>query len=653
MVRHYLFLLLLAGFWHQSQAQSFAEQRTVFVSAEVQKSPAQITFTWELDPNATGHKVFRRLNSTGGWGLPLATLGATDSTYTDATAVLGENYEYAIEKQSSANPGISYLNGAIELPAVANKGIMILVVEDSIDFYLPNEVSQLEEDLKADSWFVTKILVNRADAASDVKTQILSAYNDNPGQTEAVFILGHVPVPYSGSMSPTPPDAHVPQHLGAWAADAYYGEMDGNWTDATVTETQGTHTRAHNIPGDGKFDQNQIPSDVDLQVGRVDFYDMAAFSDDEYELTRKYLEKDHKYKTSELKAVDRGLVDQGSFTGMSEGFAQNGFKNFSVMFGPDSVHELDFFSTLQGKSYMWAYGCGAGSYTSASGIGNTTNFASDSLEAVFTMMFGSYFGDWDHPNNLMKAALGSGNILSCAWAGRPNWMFHHMAMGENIGYSARLSQNNSTRYSVNAFGRFVHIALLGDPSLRMHYPESPSSLLVSNQNEQASLTWTASADPNVLGYHVYRRNMDSTTWQQLSVDFIAGTNYLDTSLDVGGDYEYMVRAVELRTTGSGSYYNQSLGVFASGSFAAGITDVAPSSVFRIAPNPNNGRFRLHITQRDKVNQLEVLDIHGRVVERVQVYEDVLTISLQNQSPGVYLVRASGEQYSETQTLILR
>ena len=50
---------------------------------------------------------------------------------------------------------------------------------------------------------------------------------------ESVFLLGHVPVPYSGQINP---DGHS-NHVGAWAADVYYGELDGNWTDVTVNNT--------------------------------------------------------------------------------------------------------------------------------------------------------------------------------------------------------------------------------------------------------------------------------------------------------------------------------------------------------------------------------------------------------------------------------
>src|SRR5207248_1131072 len=91
--------------------------------------------------------------------------------------------------------------------------------------------------------------------------------------------FGHVPVPYSGLLNP---DGH-PNHLGAWPADAYYGDMDGLWTDTTVNYV-GTDpgdpadtARLANVPGDGKFDQSTIPGVVRLNVGRVDLANLPGY----------------------------------------------------------------------------------------------------------------------------------------------------------------------------------------------------------------------------------------------------------------------------------------------------------------------------------------------------------------------------------------
>jgi hypothetical protein len=44
------------------------------------------------------------------------------------------------------------------------------------------------------------------------------------------------------------------------AADVYYADLDGTWTDASVNNTSASSPRNHNVRGDGKFDQSKVPS---------------------------------------------------------------------------------------------------------------------------------------------------------------------------------------------------------------------------------------------------------------------------------------------------------------------------------------------------------------------------------------------------------
>lgn len=647
-----LFTILGIGKALFTLGQSNAEDFSVQVSAEVQLNPASITLNWKPNAGASAHHVYRKTKEAAAWGASIATLSAADSIYQDLGVVAGSSYEYRIYRPDlGGNHGNGYIHAGIEVPPDANKGIIILVVEDSIYQYLGMEVAALEADLKADSWFVERVEVNRADDVADVKAAIKTIYTLDPINVKAVYLLGHVPVPYSGDMNP---DGHT-DHLGAWPADVYYAEMNGTWTDVSINNTTATQSRHHNVPGDGKFDQSQLPGALELQSGRVDFNSMPVFADDEIELTRKYLEKAHKYKVGEIRSLNRGLVDQGSFTAMAEGFAQNGFKNFTPMFGTDSVHEVDYRTNLaNGRPYMWSYGCGAGSYTSASQIGTSANFATDSLEGIFTMIFGSYHGDWDSDNNLMRAALGSGTVLSCSWAGRPNWMYHHMALGENLGYSAKITQNNNALYdpsSLGIFFRWTHIAQLGDPSLRMYYPLPPANLVVNNLAQNGNLSWTASADPAVIGYNIYRREMEIRSWTLLNPNPVVGTTYLDMSVASAGNFEYMVRAVELRETASGTFYNQSLGIFNSESFAVSINELHTTD-FALYPNPTTGEFSIALAQNSSAESIEVTDLTGRTVHKKQINNArIIAVDLGKLPIGVYLVSASGPTGTSTKSLV--
>src|SRR5690606_7055886 len=211
-----------------------------------------------------------------------------------------------------------------------------------------------------------------------------------------------------------------------------------------------------------------------------------------------------------------GLVDD-NFIGQGPGFASNGYRGFSPLVGPPNVSNADYFSTMAGQSYLWSYGCGGGTWDGANGIGNSGTFASTSVHSVFTILFGSYFGDFDSGNNFMRSSLGSGTILTCFWAGLPNWFFHHMGLGETIGYATKLTQNNGNGHyePANPHAGRVHIALMGDPTLRMAMVGPPTNVMGTVNGNSVSLTWTASMD-NVLGYHVYRYVPATQTWQRVT-----------------------------------------------------------------------------------------------------------------------------------------
>jgi hypothetical protein len=205
-------------------------------------------------------------------------------------------------------------------------------------------------------------------------------------------------------------------------------------------------------------------------------------------------------------------------------------------------------------------------------VATTTQLATSDPRIVFAMLFGSYFGDWDSPNNLLRAALATPNYtLTSAWVTRPYWHFHHMGLGETIGFSTRLTQNNDgTLYSANGFQNFVHIALMGDPTLRMHVVGPPSNLVAASDAGGVKLTWNPSSD-TVLGYHVYRSTNAAGPFTRLNGSLITDTNYVDAEV---GTNVYMVRAVKLEVSGSGSYYNASQGIFRSFEPSANILPVA-------------------------------------------------------------------------------
>lgn len=542
-----------------SLSPSFAQttqDAAVELSAQVQSNPPRITLNWVPNASTTQYTIARKLKNSSTWGANLATLPGDATTFTDTTVLIGSNYEYRVLRTAAAFTGYGYINSGIEVPVVEARGNLIMVVDQTFAVSLENEINRWISDATGDGWRVTKIEVDRNATAADVKAQIKEVYDNSSPKAKCVFIFGHVPVPYSGQLNP---DGH-PDHVGAWPTDTYYADMNGSWTDNTVNTDVAGDPRNKNAPGDGKFDQSLIPSDVELQIGRVDFANMPSFALSEEELLRNYLNKDHAFRQKEFTAVSRGLVDDnfGYFGG--EAFASTGYKNIGPIVGPGNVVAADYFTTMADSSYLWSYGCGGGWYQGAGGIGSTGDFANSHTQSVFTMLFGSYFGDWDSQDNFLRAPLAQGLTLTNAWSGRPHWVFHQMTLGENIGYCARVSQNNNATYFASYGARFVSIGLMGDPTLRNDMIAPVSKLAASNDGFNVHLTWEPSPE-NVLGYHIYRKTANDDDFIRVNSDPVTEVSFTDICLDVEGDVTYMVRALNLQQTPSGTYYNMSQGVF--------------------------------------------------------------------------------------------
>jgi hypothetical protein len=589
-----IFTLLVTLLAYNFASAQVAEDKAVELTATVQVSPPQITLHWKrVTVDTSSYQVFRKAKSAPVFpASPLATLTPTDSFYTDASVVADSAYEYQVFAFGSVWGSSGYIYAGIKNPAIHNRGALILMVDSTFSDSCAFRIKRLMDDLSGDGWQVIRHDFLRARPDTFIKSVIKNDYVTH-ANVNALLILGHIAVPYSSDFDAVinpPPDGHIPQHQGAWPADVYYSCITGTWTDITANDVLGSFSANWNVPGDGKWDQVGLPSAALLQVGRVDVSNMPAFASTEVQMMNRYLDKDHTYKMDSLNVIHRGLVDDHFGYFADEAFAANGWRNFSPLVGRDSVQALPLISTLATSSYQWAYGTGPGSFTSAGGVGVTADFAANPNNSIFSMLFGSYFGDWNVQDNLLRAPLcANPPSLTDCWAGRPNWFFHHMALGENIGYSARLSQNNTNVYLPQNYGAgFVHVALMGDPSLRTDYIKPPAALTITAPfHSGAVLNWTASPDAGVIGYYVYRTDSQYGYYQRLNATMITGTTYHDYSATLGLKY-YMVRPVKLQSTPSGSYYNLGVGITDTVTITfsvAQVANVAPSVSLSVFPNP--------------------------------------------------------------------
>jgi hypothetical protein len=299
---------------------------------------------------------------------------------------------------------------------------------------------------------------------------------------------------------------------------------------------------------------------------------MPAFSPKtELDLLRQYLNKDHNYRHGITTLPRRALIFDGFGESDGEAYAASGWRNFAPFFGSSQITEIGtnkFFSTAGSQGFLWSYLASGGDpdYSDCYFLGSTSDFASTDVRSAFLMVFGSYFGDWDATDDFLRAPLCTPTYcLATMWAGRPHWFLHPMALGETLGFCTRLTQNNSGIYEPTNFSREVHISLLGDPTLRMHVVKPPSNFSATPQNGAVKLSWSASPDSNLQGYHVYRSVWPLGPFDRLTTNVITETNFTDV-VSSGGAFTYLVRAVKLESSSSGTYFNASQGIFLSTNF---------------------------------------------------------------------------------------
>ncbi len=549
-----LFISLFLFLNIDSNAQ-VTKDYAVPIQATVNASTPSITLNWTAS-SATNFSIYRKLESANTWNVLATGIAGTTRSYNDTNVLVNTKYEYKITKNASGYNGYGYIVTGINIDLVEYRGTLILLM-DSIVAGLSTDIANYIQSIEADGWKVKPLVVGRYEAVSSVKSKIINLYIEDPLNTKTLFILGHVPVPYSGSFT-VPPDGHT-DHVAAWPTDSYYGDMDAIWDDISVNSTSGSDPRNRNIPGDGKFDYDTPPTDIELEIGRVDFYNLSYFSPiTEFVLYQNYLRKDIKYRQAGFSMRAKGIIDDNFGTMSGEAFASSGWKSFAPIIGDSNIIEDDIQTRCSGESFMYSYGCGPGSYESCGGVLTSGALSTDSLRTVINMLFGSYFGDWDSPNNLMRSMIAQGTALTTCWSGRPHWYLHHLALGENIGYSQRRVQNNTGMYYSSSFDNGIQIALMGDPTVRAHMIVPPKNVRATYLKPQVLIQWDTILNEGIVGYKIYKKN-EAGIYEAIS-PLIVNSNryYYNCVRDIGID-TFIVKSIRLESSASGTYYNSSIG----------------------------------------------------------------------------------------------
>lgn len=629
-----IFWLLLIVFQFASLKGQVGKSQVV--QLEITTSGNNMSLRWPKESYSGSFDIYSRKFGETNF-LKIGSVAGNINTYLDNS---GEtNREFMVVKNNGTSAdALGYIFGGNKFDPPIKKGGIVLLIDSNYIDALSTEIDQLKSDLMASGWQSHTMYVNRSSKPSAIKSKLKNLIESLKVRPSCLYIIGHVPVPYSGYFSANgdrpPPDGHVEgsgNHTGAWPADCYYGDFEGIWTDYIVDCSTGGSSRLYNKPKDGKFDQTTIPNNIELEIGRVDMYDMDNFSTNDTLLVKEYLNRVHTWRSGQVKFTKRALIDD-NFTSLN--LSSTGYQNLPCFVGIDSVFDnRDYFTAQNNSSYLWSYGCGPGSYNSCGGIGTTPTFASSkgSFSNAFTMLAGSFFGDWDSKNNLLRGALAAGSLTSC-WGGIPKWYLHHMGLGMHIGYGVKTTINNNNEYfngQFNGSWNGVFIALMGDPTLTMNTIKPPTNLVAKSENGNVKLTWNKS--PEAESYNIYR--IDTANFEITLAREKCGTSsnttdtfFVDDCNWTSGNYIYGVSSVKLEYTGSGSYFNRSLMTMSTVNHINSNTQLDLEAI-SVYPNPILNQFRISGLQKNIDIELEVLNSVGQVICKSTKYNTFNTGSV--------------------------
>lgn len=561
-------------------SNDYSMMKALPVCASVSSSPNQITLNWSpVSGRTLGNvTIYRKTGyDSSSWSQVATNVSGSAYTWTDTNVVPGTYYEYKVTASSSSNYGSQTVNGyissGINVSLEEFKGKIILVVDNTYQASLAQEIQDLKDELLADKWIVADThYVSRNATPPSVRSLIQATYNQDPANTKAVYLIGRVPVAYSGN---TRPDGHGSR---AMASDAYYGEMTSTWNSLAsgCSQFNWAPEQVQGLTGgnppspQASFCHSSTPSSVELQVGRVDMYNLSVLSSNDTSLTSNYLSKVTAYKENQTPANERVIV--------RDDFESNGASLATPVYSSiSSISDItnttvnnatwpQLATLVDNQSYLFVYG---NSWGANNGVGTTNGVAGDNSSViaadwggVFNQIYGSYFGEWSGDNNFLRVLLSEDSSIGTMYGGNRHWYLHHMGMGQNIGYSVLKSINNTNTYDriqdTWATGGSIgnsYMALMGDPTVRVDYVSKPSSLTINLSGGTANISWTSSPESGVIGYYVYKINQNNIV--RLTNTPVAGNTY---SVNASSGDKFMVTAVKPKVNASGNYLNESLGL---------------------------------------------------------------------------------------------
>lgn len=620
------------------------KDRAVIIEAKFKNDA--IHLSWLPDSNAYRYIVLRKYTDEPRFIDTLAVLEGDVNSFVDDDVVSGIPYEYAVWKDSEFEyvingetkifeyDGYGYIYAGKDLPLIEDRGHILLLVDNTLKESISDGLEKYKLSLVGDGWTVSEYEVPRAEkfnpkAVKTVKDIIKFEYERMETKLRSVVIIGRIPVPYSGEEAI---DGHRPDHLGAWPTDIYYADIDGLWTDDTTTNiTVALDPRHYNIPYDGKFDQNRIPSETEVELGRIDMFDLTFFHNEpinlsEVDLLNRYFEKNHNYKNRIMEFEDNALIDDHWKLYSEEAWSSNPWNGFSSLVGYNAIDTGGMRRRLEQEKFKIIWGGNSGAYDNILHTAYANEYAQSDQNAVFAFYFGSWMPDWDAENALMRSAIASNpSILVSAFYGRPPWYIHHLNIGETIGYSSKITQNNGVMYKSTSYvGRkHNHIALIGDPAVRFHPEIPPKDLTYSDIGGTVELLWECDGD--ALGFNIYQSYDIFGLYKKINDELVENKSFVIHNHQ--GKKYFQVRAIYNRITVSTNYLNQSQGVFIEVNNPTSAFENNKSTSIEVYPNPTERYIRIEGSTNLFGAKVRLVDLLGNSVWDGNMTDRSMTIDL--------------------------
>lgn len=487
-------------------------------------------------------------------------VGNLESSWTDVDIEAGSIYQYWLHQiaDNAEKPGGTKIDryrdqviiSGVKIPQEENRGHAIVVIDEALHPSIVESLNDYYGDLAGDGWQVTGLITQATESVERVKAKLNEAYV--PGEDHIFIFVGQVPVPYSGSSSY---DERA-EHAGAHPTDAYYADLASSkpiWQDAKVNATDAPNLRHHNVPKDGKFDPDEVVSDYEAGWGRIYLADMPSFGD-EASLTNRYFQKLRRWKHGELDIPTRAIVDE-RFPG-NKPYGRDGW-NLTSIVGIENVYGGTW-RTTRDHPFLFGYAGQESDYQRLGHAASIQGYVDHEYQVVFQGLYGDFFGDWHNPDNLLRAPLTQANYgIVSMLASSPPWEYQlrYMAIGKHIGYGMRFKDIGIPGGASNAS---VRKYFMGDPAVRMNYPKPVSTVESVRVDESIGLKWIPSEEEQVLEQRLYRSTDEFSGYELLTSLSADATEFVDS--DPGANRFYMVRAVVLTHSASGSYYNASIGI---------------------------------------------------------------------------------------------